>query len=81
MRCFYILDEKYDQLHPLGFPLIDDKRKSFLDESIQELKKNLLNLGIKLTVIKDINNIHDLEILDDEILTYQKLHGTEELKL
>ena len=81
MRCFYILDEKYDQLHPLGFPLIDDKRKSFLDESIQELKKNLLNLGIKLTVIKDINNIHDLEILDDEILTYQKLYGTEELKL
>ena len=81
IRCFFILDEKRDQSHTLGFPLIDEKRKSFQNESIQELKNSLLKLGIKLTVIKNINDIDDLKILDDEILTFQKLYGTEEIKL
>ena len=80
IRCFFILDEKRDQSHTLGFPLIDEKRKSFQNESIQELKNSLLKLGIKLTVIKNINDIDDLKILDDEISNKMPLDVIEKAK-
>ena len=45
IRCFYITNAKYGENHQLGFPLIGDKRKQFINESLQELKKDLEKLG------------------------------------
>ena len=81
IRCFYLTNAKYNDNHQLGFPLIGYKRKQFINESLQELKKDLEKLCIELTIIQTIDELKELEISDDEILTYQKLFGTEELEI
>lgn len=81
IRCFYLMDAKWSENHQLGFPLIGEKRKQFIQESIQELKNDLEKLGIDLTIIHNSSELKELQVDDDEILTYQKLFGTEEIKI
>ena len=56
IRCFYLMDAKWSENHQLGFPLIGEKRKQFIQESIQELNSNNFT-EFKTTLQEKLTNI------------------------
>lgn len=79
LEVFYLKGNKLNQDHPLGFSLVSKKRKQFLSESLLELSEKLNHHNIRLQIFNDIEELKSSEILDADLLTYQKLYGTEEL--
>jgi deoxyribodipyrimidine photo-lyase len=80
VSAFYVLERRYDDNHSLGFPWVSNKRKAFLNESLIELAAKLDVLGVDFHVFKTHQELDDSNILGTDILTYQKLYGTEERK-
>ena len=76
---FYLKSDKYNDQHFLGFDYINEKRKAFLEQSLKEMKQKLADRGIELIIINSIGELKKLNLKAD-VLTYQKLYGTEELE-
>lgn len=81
LTCFFIEDPKSNMEHPLGFPLVHKHRKTFLQESLDALQKTLKKQNIQLHIFKTIDELMASDLLQADILTYQKLCGTEELTI
>lgn len=79
VEAIYIHEEKYDKSHPLGFPWIGEKRKTFLAETLIDLKKKLTTLGINLQIYDKVEDVTASCDFSDTILVYQELPGSEEL--
>ena len=80
LKVFYIQNSKIDHKHELGFDLVSEKRQDFLKQSLTELSKSLEKHKVKLHIFKDINELISSKMVNADILTYQKLYGTEELE-
>jgi deoxyribodipyrimidine photo-lyase len=79
VEAIYIHEEKYDKSHLLGFPWIGEKRKTFLAETLIDLKKKLTILGINLQIYTKVEDVIASNNFSDTILVYQELLGSEEL--
>jgi len=80
VSAFYVLERRYDDNHSLGFPWVSNKRKAFLNESLIELAAKLDLLGVDFHIFKTHEELEASNMLGTDILTYQKLYGTEERK-
>ena len=80
VTAFYLHEDRYESMHSLGFPWISDKRKTFLNESILELAAKLDSLGVDFHIFKNLKDLEASKLLGADVLTYQKLDGTEERK-
>lgn len=81
LRCFYLHPPKTQEVHPLGFPMIGKHRKKFLSESLIELENQLKKISIPFHIVHHISELKELGLLEGDIITLQKLYGTEELTL
>jgi deoxyribodipyrimidine photo-lyase len=74
----YVFEEKENQNHRLGFPLVGKFRKTFVQQSIDDLKISLQSQEILLTLFHSIKEVPTSLFKEAFVLCFQELPGTEE---
>jgi deoxyribodipyrimidine photo-lyase len=78
VTCFYIYEEKYHLEDPLGFSYYSEKRKTFLEETLDDLERALKKFGIELLRFHNLEDFAAYPFDSFDLLTYQEQYGTEE---
>ena len=78
LEAVYIHEEKYNQIHPLGFKYVGEHRKKFLGETLKELKEKLDDLGNNLHIFQTFTEAQECIQFSGKILVFQELPGTQE---
>ena len=81
VTAFYVHEKEIESVFNLGFPKIGNHRKLFLEQSLQELRDSLSSLHVQLHIFQSVEELIASTVLNNEVLSYQKLYGTEELSI
>jgi deoxyribodipyrimidine photo-lyase len=81
VTAFYVHDTEIESVFNLGFPKIGNHRKLFLEQSLNELRDSLASLNVQLHIFQSAEELIASTMLNTEVLSYQKLYGTEELSI